>query len=389
MEDSDRTLGSDRTFGGPNESPTIVPAEEAPTLSPGTMLAGRYQIVDLLGVGGMGAVYKAFDRQLTRLVALKTILPEMAGTPIALKRFKQEVLLAQSIVHKNVVRIFDIGEDGATKFITMDFVEGVDLKSLIKQKGKLPPTEAAGILREVCQGLEAAHAAGVVHRDLKPQNIMIENDGHVVVMDFGIARSGESRGATQTGAFLGTPEYMSPEQAKTENVDARSDIFSIGLIFYELLTAKLPFQGKTVLETMIKRTTERAIPPAEIDATVPKGANDIVNKCLQIEREQRYQSVTELLEDLETFDPTKKIGAAARLGGRLKRKADYWKIAAALAVLIVAVISGFVLLGNRATETKTAAHAPVTVFIADFNNHTGDALFDGTLEPVVKLALED
>src|SRR5215831_17190531 len=238
MKDSDRTLGSDSTVGGLDAAPTFVPSEEgeAPTIPIGTVLAGRYQVIDLLGVGGMGAVYKAFDRQLTRVVALKTILPEMAATPTALKRFKQEVLLAQSIVHKNVVRIFDIGEDGPTKFITMDFIEGIDLKDLIVERGKLPAAEAAGILRQVCQGLEAAHAVGVVHRDLKPQNIMIEKDGHIVVMDFGIARSGESRGATQTGAFLGTSEYMSPEQAKTENVDARSDIFSIGLIFYELLT---------------------------------------------------------------------------------------------------------------------------------------------------------
>ncbi|PYS34864.1 MAG: hypothetical protein DMG14_28465, partial [Acidobacteria bacterium] len=319
MQDSDRTLGSNRTFGAPDDASTLIPTEQVETLPPGTILAGRYQIVDLLGVGGMGAVYKAFDRQLTRIVALKTILPEMASTPTALKRFKQEVLLAQSIVHKNVVRIFDIGEDGPTKFITMDFIDGVDLKSLISERGKLPPAEAAGILRRVCQGLEAAHAAGVVHRDLKPQNIMIDKEGHIVVMDFGIAHSGQSRGVTQTGSFLGTPEYMSPEQAKTENVDARSDIFSVGLIFYELLTGKLPFQGKTVLETMFKRTTERAIPPAEIDKTVPKGANDIVNKCLQIEREQRYQSVTELLEDLETFDPTKKVGAAERAKARLRR----------------------------------------------------------------------
>src|SRR6266571_640699 len=132
MKDSDRTLGSERTFGSPDEARTLQPPEETAAIPPGTILAGRYQIVEMLGVGGMGAVYKAFDRQLTRIVALKTILPEMAATPTALKRFKQEVLLAQSIIHKNVVRIFDIGEDGATKFITMDFVEGEDLKSLIK-----------------------------------------------------------------------------------------------------------------------------------------------------------------------------------------------------------------------------------------------------------------
>src|SRR5262245_56847107 len=380
MEDSDRTLGSNRTFGTPDDAPTLIPAEEAPTLPPGTMLAGRYQIVNLLGVGGMGAVYKAFDRQLTRLVALKTILPEMAGTPTALKRFKQEVLLAQSIVHKNVVRIFDIGEDGGTKFITMDFIVGADLKSLITQKGKLPPAEAAGIIRQVCQGLEAAHAAGVVHRDLKPQNIMIEKDGHIVVMDFGIARSGETRGATQTGAFLGTPEYMSPEQAQTENVDARSDIFSIGLIFYELLTGKLPFQGKTVLETMFKRTTERAIPPAEIDATVPKGANDIVNKCLQMEREKRYQSVTELLEDLEMFDPTKKVGAAERARARLRRvRYRNW---AAVTVAVALLAGGYGIVRtlrnsfSPATQGQANQGPVVSMAILPFRNASGDPSFD-------------
>src|SRR5499427_7333984 len=351
MQDSDQTIFNPQ--GDPHQPAGSGP--EISTLSPGTLLAERYEIVKTLGVGGMGAVYSAFDRKLTRIVALKTILPELGASPQALKRFKQEVLLAQSIVHKNVVRIFDMDEDAETntKFITMDFIEGVDLKNLIQERGKLPPTEAAGVLRQVCRGLEAAHASGVVHRDLKPQNIMIEQDGHVVVMDFGIARSGESRGATQTGAFLGTPEYMSPEQAKTENVDARSDIFSIGLIFYQLLTGKLPFQGKTVLETMFKRTTERAIPPAEIDVTVPKSANDIVNKCLQMKRKQRYQSVTELLEDLENFDPTKKVGAAERAKARLRKAARYrnWAVAAALVLMTAAVVA--LMLRNRSAAPKT------------------------------------
>src|SRR5262245_32509977 len=215
-EDPDRTLGSEPTLGVPDprnapklpsvsfaDSPTLQPtmqpvsSEERPTLEPGTMLAGRYQIIRTLGVGGMGAVYQAFDRQLTRVVALKTILPELSATPLALKRLKREVLSAQQVVHKNVVRIFDIGEDGATKFITMDFIEGVDLKNVILQRGKLPSQEAVAIIRQVCEGLETAHAAGVVHRDLKPQNIMIENDGHALVMDFGIAHSGEAQGVTQ------------------------------------------------------------------------------------------------------------------------------------------------------------------------------------------------
>jgi tetratricopeptide (TPR) repeat protein len=390
MQDSDRTIGAANTIGKPGDAPTLqpIPADETPTLPCGTVLAGRYQIIDLLGVGGMGAVYKAFDRQLTRVVALKTILAEMAATPTALKRFKQEVVLAQSIVHKNIVRIFDIGEDGDTKFITMDLIEGVDLKHLIVERGKLPPLEAAGIIRQVCSGLEAAHAAGVVHRDLKPQNIMMQSNGQVIVMDFGIAGSGQSRGATQTGAFLGTPDYMSPEQAQTEQVDARSDIFSLGLIFSEMLTGKLPFQGKTVLETMFKRTTERAVAPVEIDPSIPKSANDIVVKCLQKDREHRYQSVTALLEDLETFDPTKKVGAADRAKVRLKKAARYRNIATAVALVLVALVAGFMLRNRLAPPKPAAAHAPETVLIADFSNHTTNPIFDGTLEPVVKLALE-
>jgi tetratricopeptide (TPR) repeat protein len=352
------------------------------------MLAGRYHVVNLLGIGGMGAVYKAFDNQLTRIVALKTILPEMAATPSALKRFKQEVLLAQSIVHKNVVRIFDMGEDSATKFITMDFIEGVDLKHRIEERGKLPATEAAALIREVCLGLEAAHAAGVVHRDLKPQNIMIEDDGHVVVMDFGIAHSGQTRGATQTGAFLGTPDYMSPEQAQTEQVDARSDIFSLGLILYEMLTGKLPFQGKTVLETMFKRTTERAAAPVELEQSIPKGANDIVVKCLQMDREKRYQSVSELLEDLENFDPTKKVGAADRAKARLRKAARYRNTAVAAALVLLALVAGFMMRNRVAPARPEVARAPMTVLVADFNNYTGDPVFDGALEPVVKMALE-
>src|SRR5678816_3034022 len=249
--------------------------DEQHTPLPGDLLADRYEVIDTLGVGGMGAVFKVFDRRLTRVVALKTIHPELAATPMMMKRFKQEVLLAQKITHKNVVRIFDIGEDQGTTFITMDFIEGTSLKDIIVKRGPFPPMEAVAMIRDVCRALEAAHSEGVIHRDLKPQNIMIDTGGHVVVMDFGIARSAESSGGTQTGSLLGTPDYMSPEQARMEEVDARSDIFSLGLIFYELVTGKLAFKGETVVETMFKRTKERAVPPVEIDRRIPKDANDI------------------------------------------------------------------------------------------------------------------
>jgi tetratricopeptide (TPR) repeat protein len=390
MKESDRTSSSKPTSGASDQAPTLQPLSESdvPALSCGDVLAGRYQIIEMLGAGGMGAVYKAFDRQLTRIVAVKTVLPEMAATPAALRRFKQEVLLAQSVVHKNIVRIFDIGEDGATKFITMDLIEGVDLKTLIRERGKLPAAEALAIIRQACQGLEAAHAAGVVHRDLKPQNIMLEKDGRVLVMDFGIAHSGQSRGVTQTGALLGTPEYMSPEQAKAEDVDERSDIFSIGLILYELLTGKLPFHGKTMLETMFKRTTERAVPPAEIDHDVPQGVSDIVMRCLETDRAGRRQSVTELLADLDEFDSSKKAPAAARAASKSRVGARYRNAAGAAAIAVVAVAAGFMLRGPTA-PAPDVERPPETVLIADFSNRTGDPVFDGTLEPVVKLALED
>src|SRR5437867_5568721 len=389
MQDSERTSGSDRTLGAPGDAPTLraVPGAGAQTLSAGTLLAGRYEILQTLGVGGMGAVYKAFDRHLERLVALKTILPELAATSAALTRFRQEVLVVQQITHKNVVRIFEISEDKGTKFITMDFIEGSDLKSLILQRGKLPAAEAVTIIRQVCQGLEAAHAAGVVHRDLKPQNIMVEKNGHALVMDFGIAHSGESRGVTQTGTFLGTPEYMSPEQALAEDVDARSDIFSLGLIFYEMLTGKVPFHAKTALETMFIRTRKRAIPPVEIDPSVPTAASDIVVRCLEIDRERRYQSVSELLTVLETVEPTRTIGPVAPARPASKKTSRYRNRIAVLAVLCLALLAGF-MLRNRMFPGRLSAVAPMTLLVADFTNTTGDNLFSNTLESMSVTALE-
>ena len=366
------------------QRPPPRPSDEQQTPLPGTVLADRYEVIDTLGVGGMGAVYKVFDRRLTRVVALKTIHPELAATPMMMKRFKQEVLLAQKITHKNVVRIFDIGEDQGTTFITMDFIEGVSLKDVIVKKGAFPSAEAVAMIREVCRALESAHSEGVIHRDLKPQNIMIDKTGHVVVMDFGIARSAESSGATQTGSLLGTPDYMSPEQARMEEVDARSDIFALGLIFFELLTGKLPFAGKTVVETLFIRTKERAIPPAEIQKNVPKGANDIVVKCLEPDRGKRYQSVTEILNDLDTFDPSKKVGAGVRVKSRLKKH----KVLAAAAAAAVVLAIGIYVLRNNFMLAPPAAHANIAVVIADFTNRTGDESFNNALERVTKLALE-
>ena len=358
------------------------------SVQPGVLLGNRYEIVATLGEGGMGAVYKARDRELDRMVALKVIRPELAGRPEILQRFKQELILARKVTHRNVIRIFDLGDADGIKFITMEFIEGRDLKSLLVENGKLPPEQAVEIVQQVCLALEAAHSESVVHRDLKPQNIMVDKQGRASVMDFGIARSLELGGMTQTGALIGTPEYMSPEQVRGEHVDARSDLFTLGVIFQEVLTGKLPFQAETAMASMFKRTKERAVSLHSFDASVPQQLADIVGKCLELDPRDRFQSAREIYDALETW----KIGAAASLSlrsHRWKRRVSLlpWTwIAAGLALAIVGG-AAYTLRGHF-SGTAGVAQAPVTVLIADFNNHTGDSVFGGTLESTLKLALE-
>jgi tetratricopeptide (TPR) repeat protein len=336
----------------------------------------------------MGAVYKARDRELDRLVAIKVIRPELADRPEILQRFKQELILARKVTHRNVIRIFDMGEANGVKFITMAFVEGRDLKSVLTESGKLPADQAVEIIQQVCLALEAAHMEGVVHRDLKPQNIMIDQQGRALVMDFGIARSLELGGMTQTGALIGTPEYMSPEQVRGEHVDARSDIFTLGVIFQEVLIGQLPFQAETAMASMFKRTRERAVAARQLDSSVPPYVSDIIGKCLEIDPKLRFQTARELHDALEAW----RSGDAAPLRIRSLRwvrqaKQLPWKWIAPGFALALVIVTAFMLRSRLSTGTA-APHSPVTVMIADFNNHTGEPIFDGTLEPVLKLALE-
>src|SRR6266436_3465382 len=351
----------------------------------GRVLAGRYEILQLLGRGGMGAVYKARDTELDRIVALKLIRPELARNPEILRRFKQELILARQVTHKNVIRIFDLGQSDGIKFITMDFVEGRDLRALLVERGKFPGEEASRLMLQICRALEAAHAEGVIHRDLKPQNIMVTGDGRVYVMDFGIARSAHLPGMTQTGALIGTPEYMSPEQARGEKLRERSDLFSLGVIFYELLTGKSPYPADAPLGSLWKRLQDKAKPPAEIDATVPKALNDIVMSALEIEPENRLSSAREMAQQLEIW-----LGPSAGSSTIFlpaSRTPAYWKWAsAALGVLLVGAVVAFRLWGP---SKPALAHAPVSVLVADFTNSTGESIFDETLEPPLGVALED
>src|SRR6266446_6961032 len=363
----------------------------------GTLLAERYEILALLGQGGMGAVYKARDTELGRLVALKLIRADLASNPEILRRFKQELILAREVTHRNVIRIFDLGQAKGFKFITMEFVEGRDLRAVLREREKLPPEETVRIIAQVCRALEAAHAAGVVHRDLKPQNIMLDAKDRVYVMDFGIAHSLETPGMTQTGALMGTPEYMSPEQAKGIKVDARSDLFALGIIFYEMLTGISPFKADTALATLLKRTQERPQLPGEVDPTIPKAISDVVMKFLEIDRDHRYSSAREILEDLghemptsvrtvaPTLPPVIRTPQAEEITPFARYRAWIPVAAAALAVLLVAAVIAFRLKGPHKPK---ASHPPVSVLVADFTNHTGDPIFDDTLEPMFNVALE-
>jgi tetratricopeptide (TPR) repeat protein/predicted Ser/Thr protein kinase len=373
-------------------------------LEPGRVLGNRYEILAVLGQGGMGAVYKVHDREIGGYAALKVIRPEMANKPEVLQRFKQELILARQVTHKNVIRIHDLGEADGVKFITMDFVEGHDLASLIRDRGKFEPEEAAEIIAQVCRALDAAHSEGVVHRDLKPQNIMVDTQGRVKVMDFGIARSTEAEGGmTQTGALLGTPEYMSPEQAKGLHVDARSDLFSLGIIFYEMLTGKTPFHAHTMMATIFKRTQEKARPPIELEATLPQQINDVVVKCLATEPEDRFQSASEILAALgreartgvETSLPgalpaeaagtasgsgtvsgtaTTLPGATGTAAGGSLAGRNKW-IAVGAAVVVVALAAFFLFRSRTPGGAGTAAH-PLSLAILPFQNASGDASLD-------------
>jgi len=361
---------------------TLRPSSEAAAkgqLEPGSVLGERYEILQLLGQGGMGAVYKARDIELERTVAVKVIRPDLASHPEILRRFKQELILAREVTHRNVIRIFDLGQASGVRYITMEYVEGRDLRALLHEKKKLTPEEAVPIFLQIAAALEAAHSAGVVHRDLKPQNILVDKEGRVYVMDFGVARSLETPGMTQTGALMGTPEYMSPEQAKGLKADARSDLFSLGIIFYEMLSGVSPFEADTAMATMFKRTRERAVPLAEAGSGVPVFLSDIVSKCLEIDPEQRYPSARAIIEDLEKWKSgtvRSAMNPAARWLKYAPRQ-QKWLAAGIAACLVLAAAYAFRdKLPLRFSMKPAAAVQPVSLAILPFHNASTDVTMD-------------
>src|SRR5688572_6671664 len=262
----------------------------------GSVIANRYEIQEPLGKGGMGMVYKAHDRDLDETVALKLLRADIAADPEMQKRFRSEIKLARRVRHRNVCGIHEFGQDGNLRFIAMEYLEGVDLRHVLQRKGAPLPEEAFEISIQVGQGLQAIHDAGIVHRDLKTPNIMRDKVGHVRLMDFGIAKqigAEATLGATQMGMIVGTPEYMSPEQARGEKIDFRSDIYAWGIVTFEIFTGAVPFKGDTPIATIFKHLQDA--PPLS-SAGLPESLIPVLAKSLAKNPSERYNNCTEMVE---------------------------------------------------------------------------------------------
>jgi tetratricopeptide (TPR) repeat protein len=359
-----------------------VAARRSGPLAVGQAFGPRYHIIKLLGVGGMGAVYQTWDAELGVAVALKVIVTGQRGpaSAEAEKRFKTELLLARQVTHKHVVRIHDLGEIDGIKYITMPYVQGDDLGTLLRREGKLPIPRAMRFARQIAGGLQAAHEAGVVHRDLKPPNIMIGgagDDEQALIMDFGISASTDENTA---GTIVGTLEYMSPEQGTGKAVDGRSDLYAFGLILYEMLTGPRPplASGPDRFAAMRLRF-ENGLPPLrEVDATIPQPLAQLVMRCLDGDPAMRYQSAAEVSAALAALDDAGElIPIPARFGPRL---------VAASAVAVLALVAGTWWLARTPPSPKQ--HDPVSVLIADVDNQSGDPTLEGAVEQTLTTALE-
>lgn len=272
---------------------------EALRFNPGEKFGERYTIIEEIGRGGMGRIYKAADHELGITVVLKMIRPDLSSRPHMVEQFRKETLLGRSISHENVVRIHDLGEVNKIKYISMDFIKGENLFELIQTSGTLTLATCLQIAIQVCRALSAAHQKGIVHQDLKPQNIMIDNSGRVFVTDFGLAKSLSASHARHSAKHYGTPRYFSPEQAGGLESDLRSDIYSLGAVLYEMTTGTAPFKADTVEGYIRKHIAEKPLPPSRINPAIPPACEKIILKCLEKKKEDRYQSVGAILQDLE------------------------------------------------------------------------------------------
>lgn len=342
------------------EAHTETLATPMPDIIRGNVLSERYEIIEEIGKGGMGKVYKAFDKDIDENIALKIIRPEIASNAQIITRFQNELKMARKIAHRNVCKMYDLGKDGNTKYISMEYVQGEDLKTTIKRMGPLTVGKAIYVAKQVCEGLAEAHRLGVIHRDLKPRNIMVDREGNARIMDFGIAISHETKEITDSHIMLGTPHYMSPEQVSGKPTDQRSDIYSLGIIMFEILTGQVPFDGDTTISIALKHRSEKPPDPAEINYRISDEFSQLILKCLEKDKEKRYQSANEVLSNLRKIEDeiptTERIRIRERTRTkRLKSKNKPLGIAAIALGTIFVIIAGYLILNRYPKEKVTPA----------------------------------
>ena len=347
-------------------------------LTTGSTFANKYQIIEELGRGGMGRVYKALDTEVNEKVAIKLIKPEIAADKKTIERFRNELKFARKIRHKNVCQMFDLNKEEGYYYITMEYVAGEDLKGLIKKMGQLSAGQAISITKQICDGLEEAHKLGVVHRDLKPQNIMIDKEGDARIMDFGIARSLEGKSITGAGVMIGTPDYMSPEQVDGKETDQRSDIYSLGIILYEMVTGQTPFEGDTPFTIGVKHKSEAPKPPKELNEQIPDNLNQVMLRCLEKDKDNRYQSTGELRSELINIEKglpiTERIVPAKRplTSKEITVKFTYKKLLIPVIIIVALIAASLFFLLRKSGPSLD----PKRVVVALFENKTGDPNLD-------------
>jgi eukaryotic-like serine/threonine-protein kinase len=364
---------------GPSATRTMTAA--LPGFPPGALVSGRYEVLEEIGAGGMGRVYRVLDREIGEEIALKTLRPELAAEPRTVERFQNELKLARRISHRNVCRVYHLGEDAGTFYILMEYVRGRDLRETLRREGKMPAARAVGLAREICEGLAEAHALGVVHRDLKPGNIVIDERGRPRIMDFGIARAPGDPALTETGALVGTPDYISPEQAEGREADARSDLYALGAMLFEMVTGRTVFEGRTPVSVALKHKTEPPPDPRAIDPGLPAELGAVILKCLAKDPADRYPDARALADALASLEPARGTVKARRRPGasifRRKRVLGLVFAAAAVTALIFLVPA---FLPRRTAGIPTIAVLPFENLSADPDE---DFFSDGITEDII------